>query len=119
MFAPYTENFVKRYISNIEPAKIQHENLTDFCTFYLFYLFIRQGDTIMIFQRTFILILIFVFIFVNFVYTKDFYELLGVSQDATKSEIRKAFKKLALEKHPDKNKVSFNEFVCNVLTLMS
>ncbi|XP_057305172.1 dnaJ homolog subfamily C member 10-like [Hydractinia symbiolongicarpus] len=89
-------------MSNLESAKFQHENLTDFCTFYLFYLFIRQGDTIMIFQRTFILI--FVFIFVNFVYTKDFYELLGVSQDATKSEIRKAFKKLALEKHPDKNK---------------
>ena len=35
----------------------------------------------------------------------DYYSLLGVKSDASKSEIRKAFKKLALEKHPDKNKV--------------
>lgn len=34
----------------------------------------------------------------------DYYVLLGVKTDASKSEIRKAFKKIALEKHPDKNK---------------
>lgn len=35
--------------------------------------------------------------------TTDFYDLLGITRDASKSEIRRAFKKVALEKHPDKN----------------
>eukprot|EP00042_Codosiga_hollandica_P038558 m.314809 g.314809 ORF g.314809 m.314809 type:complete len:331 (-) comp55423_c0_seq1:4445-5437(-) len=33
----------------------------------------------------------------------DYYELLGVSRNADLRELRRAFKKLALEKHPDKN----------------
>ena len=36
----------------------------------------------------------------------DYYQLLGLSRDASNKEIRKAFKKLALRLHPDKNKVS-------------
>jgi DnaJ family protein B protein 12 len=35
---------------------------------------------------------------------KDYYETLGVSKEATHSDIRTAYKKLALQVHPDKNK---------------
>jgi curved DNA-binding protein CbpA len=39
--------------------------------------------------------------------TDELYRLLGVSKKSTTKEIRQAFKKLALEKHPDKNKVRY------------
>ena len=35
---------------------------------------------------------------------KDYYKVLGVPKDATEAEIKKAYRKLARENHPDANR---------------
>jgi curved DNA-binding protein CbpA len=48
--------------------------------------------------------LIFITLFVITICAEDYYRTLGVKRNASQAEIKKAFKKLSLKYHPDKNK---------------
>lgn len=55
---------------------------------------------------------------------RDYYEILGVPKDATERQIKKAFHKLALKYHPDRNKgpdaeAKFREIAEGMFDLLS
>lgn len=47
--------------------------------------------------------MLYIMITLNLVTCEDFYDLLGVNRQASKQEIKKAWRKKSMKYHPDKN----------------
>eukprot|EP01017_Pseudomicrothorax_dubius_P038492 TRINITY_DN5774_c0_g1_i3.p1 TRINITY_DN5774_c0_g1~~TRINITY_DN5774_c0_g1_i3.p1 ORF type:complete len:494 (+),score=89.53 TRINITY_DN5774_c0_g1_i3:41-1522(+) len=58
----------------------------------------------MLHRKTFLLIFCFIIMGMNVFCGEDYYKILGVPRNADEKTIKKAFKKLSLKYHPDKNK---------------
>eukprot|EP00095_Tigriopus_kingsejongensis_P011857 maker-scaffold180_size281610-snap-gene-0.26 protein:Tk11857 transcript:maker-scaffold180_size281610-snap-gene-0.26-mRNA-1 annotation:"-like protein subfamily c member 10" len=55
-------------------------------------------------RSVYVAVTIFLLLATTFIRAEDYYKILGVGKEANNREIRKAFKKLALQHHPDKSK---------------
>lgn len=50
---------------------------------------------------------------------RDYYDIMGVPKSSSETEIKKAYKKLALRFHPDKNSMEGKSFLIKVLRMSS
>lgn len=67
---------------------------------------LRKHSNLLIFYFR-ILTKLIILLFATLSSGSDYYDLLDITKDADNKEIRKAFKKLAVTLHPDKNQVHF------------
>jgi len=56
------------------------------------------------YKRLYLCILVTAFFLAVVLCGEDYYQILGIKRTATEDQIKKAFKKLAIKFHPDKNK---------------